>query len=168
MRRFPKKDPVPRPLAGGGWTVVELLVAAALLLVGLLALVPLFVRAVRDVARGAAISKAAVFGQDGLERGGRLRPGLLPIPTEYLRRRQRAWSTTPPSPPEQAAWLREGSVRYVELSALEDGLVDDSELTELAPEEAALAILALTTIQVRGVSTGEVLVTTERFERPWP
>lgn len=160
--REPGPIPLFRPSVAGGWTLVELTVAAALLMVGLLAMVPLFVRAARDVARAGAQSRAAGHGQNRLEGlAGPFSPALALAP-EFFGLESRAWSPEPPAPPDRALWVRSGTLSYLGLGAFDDGRVEPEESLEPTSPDA---LLVLVEIETRGASSGEVRANLARLER---
>lgn len=151
-RRGPRRRPT-------GWTLVELTAAAALLLVALLAVVPLFIRAIRDVASGQSSSRASILAQNGLERLERPVPVDSTVPLEFFSLAEQIWEPEPPAEPDEVLWTRDGVVRYLGLPALEDGLIEDGEL---ATEPA---ILAFVEVRIRSGFAADAAFVVERLER---
>ncbi len=130
--------------ATSGQTLVEVLIASALVLVGLTAAAALFTRAVLDVRTGAERSTAAVHAQSGLE-GSALPPATG---IEYYSAEGRRWLSTPPLPPDRLLWVRETRLRRYSWAALDDGRIERDEVRP-SPDPAVGAALGLLEIEVR-------------------
>ena len=146
-----------------GSSLIELLIAAALLGVALMALAPLFLRAAADVRQGASRSRAAALAQEALEMW---RPGAATGAApriEYYDRSQRRWIDGAPAPGE-ALWVREISVRSYPAGAAEDGRLERSEAHAAAtPIDAGAGLLSIRVAVARRLGDPP-LVRLERIE----
>jgi hypothetical protein len=146
-------------LSARGFTLVELTVAGALLGVALLALAPLYTSSVRALALGRSRAEAAIEVRNGLERWAGSLPPEGASGREYFSFEERAWSSEPPVETDLTLYVREGTVRYLELDSISDGLVDAHELREEP------SLLAWVEHRVEGDSSMDLAAVVVRIER---
>lgn len=145
-----------RRLSSRGSSLIELLIAAALFGVALLAVVPLFVRAIGDVRTGSTRSTASVLAQNALEAWS---PPVAPASSTPARRREfysferRRWLASPPSPPDRTLWVRLTTVRRYPLSAVDDGRISISESGGDDNGSPGIALLGVTVSVSRDVGS---------------
>ena len=181
VQRDPWRDRGPRSPAG--FTLLEALIGAALLLCGLLASAALEGVGARVLASTRLREHSAVIVHESLAEVSLLiRSGLLPDETtEFRASAEPAWSTTGEID-SAVVWQRTFEVAHYPLTALEDGVVSSDEAVEsalagplhlvsvrvqaglrdrdpLASAERALVVRALTRRESRsGTSAGATLV----------
>lgn len=114
-----------RPPSGNGSTLIELLLAAVMLGIALLAVAPLFVRAVLDVRVGAVRSTAAAHASAALEAWSPIAEG--PASREFYSRADGRWIEGSPPDPEAALWIRTAASARYSLSALSDVRLERGE-----------------------------------------
>jgi type II secretory pathway pseudopilin PulG len=128
-----------------GFTVVEGLVAAAILLLIAIGLLPLFARSILNNARGSDYTQATSHATSNLEDLQRLPFDNTDIAVAPAAQSVQAvrytdagfgtgrpvgkqdWSATAPPPGETTLWVRSTEVRQFGISALDDGVIKDDE-----------------------------------------
>jgi len=128
-----------------GFTVVEGLVAAAILLLIAIGLLPLFARSILNNARGSDYTQATSHATSNLEDLQRLpfdNEGISLAAAaesgEWIRYTDASfgtghpvteadWSATAPPPGEERLWVRDTEVRQYGISALDDGVITEDE-----------------------------------------
>lgn len=128
-----------------GFTVVEGLVAAAILLLIAIGLLPLFARSILNNARGSDYTQATSHATSNLEDLQRLPFDNNDIALAADAENAQAvrytdanfgtgrpvteadWSATAPLPGDETLWVRSTEVRQFGISALDDGVIRDDE-----------------------------------------
>jgi Tfp pilus assembly protein PilV len=121
-----------------GFSMVEALIAAAILLIIAIGMIPLFARSMVNNALGSDYTQAATYGKSNLEVaqkmpfetvGLTLVTGTSLQTVEYAGKSatngSTAWSPTLPSTP--LMWTRTTRVRQFSVAAIDDGVLSDSE-----------------------------------------
>lgn len=128
-----------------GFSVVEGLVAAAILLLIAIGLLPLFARSILNNARGSEYTQATSHASGNLEDLQRLpfdNDGIAVAPAANVSQvmgftdasfgighpvTEASWTPGAPSPGANPLWVRTTEVRQFGISALDDGVITDAE-----------------------------------------
>lgn len=119
-----------------GFSVIEVLIAAAIFLIIALGILPLFTQAIRNNMAGRDATDVSNLGKSRVEELLQVPFDALQVPaagtvgvlTEFYSQRDRQWKTfTPPLPTDDPAlWLRTTRVRQYSLSdLLDDGVANN-------------------------------------------
>lgn len=152
-----------RSLGRRGSSLIELLLAAALLGVALLAVAPLFVRAAVDLAAGEARSTAALLAQNALEGWSAVQVGRLETRVEYYSVGLGRWLDSPPPVPDLTRWVRETRIERYPLAAVTDGRLDRSEALPADSTAPGVDLLAVRVTLSRRAG-GRPIARLERLE----
>lgn len=123
-----------RPRGASGFSVVEVLVAAGILLIIAIGLVPLFTQALITNKAGADSTSASQFGISRVEQLYQLdfnNAVLVPTPVntgipEYYSRRDKEWRPGTAPADDPASWTRRTDIAQFNLSDLDDdGVFND-------------------------------------------
>lgn len=132
-----RPSPLRCALREEGFSVIEALIAAALLLIITIGILPFFTRSILNNAEGARSTTTTNYARSKIEELYQLPfdSGLLTVPPgateletiEYYSARQKRWLNAPPTN-EPTTFTRSIRVRQFNISALEDnGRFDDGE-----------------------------------------
>lgn len=132
-----------RPKTQRGFTVIETLIALALIGVVAVGVIPLFTRAISDNLAGADYTRVTNYAKSKEEDFGRLpftqptiqvQPGTtrLLLPTEYMDPTTLKWTTTRPSNP-LAIWTRNTAVTQYSIFDTDDDNTFNQPLDGNAP-----------------------------------
>lgn len=165
MGRFRPRADEGRQRRRQGSSLVELLLALVLFHVALLAVAPLFLRAVRDVRTGGIRSAASMWAQDRLEasppRAAAVAAGRRTA-VEYFSAETREWLAEPP-PVDRLLWVRRTTVRRYPLSAIADGRIDPVE-SAARGDQPPRVVVAGVEVEITRRLGGPPIVILERLE----
>lgn len=125
----------PAAVTPRGFSLIEVLVALAILMIISVGLLPLFTRAVISNSSGAQSTDASNFARSRLEEFVQLEWNALPMLIdgeantfeEYFSFADRTWKDGLPPAGDPALWTRQTIVRQYGVDALADGLIEPDE-----------------------------------------
>jgi len=148
------KTPVRRGEAG--FSMIEALIAAAVLLILAVGMIPLFARAMINNALGNDYTQATAHGLTGLEK-----PEKLPMTNidlggtrvQYVEKGLQTGSPVAdldwkyiPTDPDKVVWTRTTQQRYYSVTALDDGQLTSDELLPAGSSISVWNIMEVTTL----------------------
>ncbi len=147
-----------RALCETGLSLVEVLVAAALFLIVVIGVLPLFTRAMGANVAGNEATQGSAFARSQIEEAlqlpfnsGNLTPtGNNPI-RHYYSAARRTWvaGDPPADGSDRPLWTREIRVRQYHVSALADGRVDETEALAAGTDPAWVHLKEIT-VELKG------------------
>ena len=123
-------------LLEGGFTLIEVLIASALLMVVTLGLLPLYVRSIGDNAAGAESTRLTNFARSRIEEYSQLDfnspeltidTGSAKVVSDYYSHYYREWRDGTPPAADPPAFVRTVTVRQYNATALQDLRLDPAE-----------------------------------------
>ncbi len=161
----------PRPCRAAGLSLVEVLVAAALFLVVVIGVLPLFTRAMGANVSGNEATQGSAFARSQIEEFLQLPFNSANLaPTDgnpirhYYSAASRAWvaGAPPADGSDRALWTREVRVRQYHVSALADGRIEETEALA-AGSDAAWVHLKEITVELKGERETEAMGPAQSF-----
>ncbi len=162
---------LPRPRRERGLSLVEVLVAAALFLVVVIGVLPLFTRAMGANVAGNEATQGSAFARSQIEQALQLpfnSAGLAPTGNNPIRHyysaKSRTWVPGPPPSDgsDRALWTREIRVRQYHVSALADGRVEETEALAAGSDPAWVHLKEIT-VELKGERETQALGPAQRF-----
>lgn len=170
----PTPDPRPRSLGrSAGFSLIEVLIAAALLLAIALGVLPLITRSMVNNLSGSESTKVANMGRSRLEQVYQLpfgspemtvTAGSENVLDEYFSLQDEVWKdgVAPVDGSDPAMWTRTTTIRQYSVNALDDEVLDPAEALPAGTDLSRIHLKSVE-IVVQGLRAGTVLGPTKQI-----
>lgn len=152
--------------AGGprdaGFTLLEVLVSMAILLIIVVGLIPLFTQAIVANTSGAESTQVSNFARSRVEEYFQfpfnapeltLVGGTELVVDEYYSFADEVWRAQPAPADDPASWTRRTIVRQYDVNALSDGVLDTAEALDAAADPSQVHLKEIE-VQLEGIRQG--------------
>ena len=148
-----------------GFSMIEALIATAVLLIIAIGMIPLFARSMINNALGNDYTQASAHGLTGLEKDWKMPPESVDLGVaqraQYVQKGLAGgspvtdldWSYTAPASADSIVWMRTTQVRLFPISALEDGEFAAAEAVPIGSSTATWQVMETTTLMDSGKVT---------------
>jgi len=154
------KGPARRGAGEAGFSMIEALVATAILLILAIGMIPLFAQAILNNSLGSEYTQATAHGLTGLEKPNKLplsNTDLAGTRVQYVAKGVQTGSavadldwTYTPSSVIPVMWTRTTQERYYSVTALDDGQLTSDELLPAGSSVSVWNIMEVTALMDRG------------------
>lgn len=158
------KDPARRGAGEAGFSMIEALIAAAVLLILAVGMIPLFARAMINNALGNDYTQATAHGLTGLEKPNKLpmtNTDLAGTRIQFVEKGIQSgspvgdldWRYTP-TYTNKVTWTRTTQERYYSVTALDDGQLTSDELIPAGSSVSVWNIMEVSSLLDSGKASG--------------